>query len=84
MAFLRLDRVRKFLTQLRPLLECVAVTRPQLAVMPIDVRQSAKPVVLHRRRVAMAADLVAVSGANLAGEAPALLDRRPYSAHRAP
>ena len=44
---LRLDWVRTIFTQLRPLLEGVAVTRPQLGVMPIDVRQSAKPVVLH-------------------------------------
>lgn len=43
---LRLDWVRTFLAQVRPLLECARYAT-QLAVMPIDVRQSARPVVLQ-------------------------------------
>jgi hypothetical protein len=39
--------VREFLTELRPVLEGVAVARHEIAVVTVDVGEGSEPVVLH-------------------------------------
>jgi hypothetical protein len=43
----RLNCVREFLTELRPVLERVAVPRHEIAVVSVDVGEGSEPVVLH-------------------------------------